>query len=338
MPLESVGPYRIAGTLGEGAFGAVYDATHEETGRRVAVKLLHASTALQPEIQNRFVREIALLQRLDHENIVRHYDCGLHEGSIYCAMELIDSGTVRDRIKNGRRLPWRDAAKIALQTASGLAHAHEHGCVHRDLKPANLYLSTDGRIKIGDLGLARDLDNSRLTAEGHTVGTWRYMAPEQIMGQDEIDGRLDLYALGCIMHRMVTGEVPFDGADFAAIFDQHLETPPPRADAVDREIPAELADLIEHLLQKKPVDRPDNASVVVARLKRILSSDPDSANRVSLTGTAGGDDLQEDPTASYSPIYGVPAVETQHVRSPNWTVALVVLGVAAVVAVIVAMR
>lgn len=278
---QLVGPYLVGRSLGEGTFGAVYDATHEETGRRVAVKLLHGSKQMEPEVQNRFVREIAILQRLDHDNVVRHFDCGLHNDSIFCAMELVECGTLKDVLARRGALPWRDAAEVALQTARGLAHAHELGCVHRDLKPANLYLSAAGHVKIGDLGLARDLTDSRLTVQGQTVGSWRYMPPEQIRGEDAIDGRLDLYALGCILFEMVAGRVPFDGPTAVSIFDQHLEATAPRLDALMPGTPTGLADLVERLLAKAPADRPADATEVVARLESLLADPQSTAGALS---------------------------------------------------------
>ena len=270
---ETIGPYVLGKCLGKGGFGAVFEATHGETGQRVAIKLLHGSKEMEPEIQNRFVREVALLQRLEHDNIVRVFEGGLHEGSIYCAMELVDSGTLKDVLGVRHELPWREAAEVALQVCHGLHHAHQRGCVHRDLKPANLYLSQDGIVKIGDLGLARDLENSRLTASGQTVGTWRYMPPEQITAQENIDGRLDLYALGCILFQMVAGQVPFDGPDFATIFDQHLEAAPPRLDLVVDDCPAELADLVEQMLEKQVDARPANAAIVAEGLEKMLAGE-----------------------------------------------------------------
>jgi serine/threonine protein kinase len=148
--------------LGEGGFGAVYEAVHQETGQRVALKFLRESKLLEPEAQNRFVREVAILQRLDHGNIVRHYDVGLHEGIIHCALELVDCGTLKEVLDIRSQLPWREAAEVAQQVCWTLEHVHQHGCIHRDLKPANLYLSEDGKVKLGDLGLARSLEQLNL--------------------------------------------------------------------------------------------------------------------------------------------------------------------------------
>ena len=268
---EIIGPYVLGECLGKGGFGAVYEATHQETGQRVAIKFLHEIQKLEPEVQNRFVREVALLQRLDHKNIVRVFDAGLHEGFIYCAMELVECGSLKEVMAARDQLPWREATEVALQISHALAHAHQRDCVHRDLKPGNLYLAEDGLVKLGDLGLARDLSNSRLTAEGQTVGTWRYMPPEQIMGQADIDGRLDLYALGCILFQMIAGHVPFDGPDFATIFDQHFEASPARLNVLVADCPPALADLVDKLLEKEPANRPTDAAEVADRLEAILA-------------------------------------------------------------------
>lgn len=274
---EQIGPYLLGRSLGSGAFGEVFEATHADTGVRAAIKVLHGQKEIEPEVQNRFVREIALLERLNDPHIVRHYDCGLHGDSLYCAMELVECGSLKEVLERRGSLPWRDAAEVAKQTALGLDHAHKLGCVHRDLKPANLYLSSDGHVKIGDLGLARDLNNSRLTVQGQTVGTWRYMPPEQITGADDIDGRLDLYALGCILHEMLTGRVPFDGPNFAAIFDQHLEVVPPRVDTIAAGIPPALADLVAALLEKEPANRPATGADVAARIDDIVANPEQAA-------------------------------------------------------------
>ena len=287
---EIIGPYLLGDCLGKGGFGAVYEATHQETGQRVAIKFLHDTRELEPEVQNRFVREVVLLKRLDHENIVNVFDSGLHEGRIYCAMELVECGSLKEVLVERNRLPWREAVEVALQVCHALDHAHQRGCVHRDLKPANIYLAEDGLMKLGDLGLARDLNDSRLTATGQTVGTWHYMPPEQISGQDEIDGRLDLYALGCILFKMVAGRVPFEGADMISVFDQHLDSAPPRLDVLVADCPPALADLVDALLEKRPSHRPETAALVAERLENILAGKlvaaAPSANGLDLTALA----------------------------------------------------
>ena len=294
---DNCGPYMLGTRLGEGAFGAVYEATHQETGQRVALKFLLGSKQLEPEVQNRFVREVSLLQQLKNENIVKHYEAGLHEGNIYCAMELVECGSLKDVLMQRGSLPWPEAVEVTLQLCRALEHAHAKGCVHRDLKPANLFLSEDGLVKLGDLGLARDLNKDRLTQQGQTVGTWKYMAPEQIMGEENIDGRLDLYAVGCMLFEMIAGSVPFDGPDYFTIFDQHLETQPPRLDVVTGDCPRELADLVEHLLKKSPKERPENAIFVIERLEAILTdaNPEDSAEESNEKNELLASGLRESP-------------------------------------------
>jgi serine/threonine protein kinase len=278
MTTEMVGPYVLGRKLGQGGFATVYEARHQETGQRVALKILHGTKELEAEVQRRFVREVLLLKKLDHPNIVRIYEAGLHEGSIYFVMELVECGTLKDVLVARYRLPWREVAEVTAQVCRALAHAHERGCVHRDLKPANLYLSEDGLVKIGDFGLARDLTDTRLTMAGQTVGTWRYMPPEQITGRECIDGRLDLYALGCIAFEMVAGYVPFDGTSYVEIFDQHLESAPARLEVVVPDCPREFADLVDWLLAKDPYERPENGHVVAESCEQLLAASADGAN------------------------------------------------------------
>jgi serine/threonine protein kinase len=281
---------------------------------------------------------VVLLKRLDHPNIVRVYEAGLHEGSIFCAMELVDCGTLKEVLLARHRLPWREAAEVAVQVCRALAHAHERGCVHRDLKPANLYLSEDGFVKLGDLGLARDLQNSRLTLEGQTVGTWRYMPPEQITAQEQIDGRLDLYALGCILFEMVAGHVPFDGANFAHIFDQHLESVPPRLDVEVGDCPSELADLVDHLLEKEPASRPENAAVVADRLEAMLTGTSHAARlryAAEVVHDHAGDLVATGPNLTERLRSGAPAREIPRRRR---LLALVAVAAAAIVGILLAWR
>ncbi len=331
---ETIGPYMLGVRLGEGGFGAVYEAAHRETGQRVAIKFLHGTRQLEPEVQNRFVREVSLMQSLDHENIVRHFDAGLHEGSIYCAMELVECGSLKEVLQARGSLPWPEAAEVALQLCRALEHAHEKGCVHRDLKPANLYLSEDGMVKLGDLGLARDLNKDRLTVQGQTVGTWRYMAPEQITGEADIDGRLDLYATGCMLFEMIAGEVPFDGPDFCTIFDQHLDTMPARLDVVTNACPKALADLVEHLLKKTPEMRPENATEVAQRLEEMLAEEavekPSAGSDDESAVLASG--IRENRPNLTQRLQSGPSREK---GNPNWRALAIAAGVVVLVIVVV---
>lgn len=288
MTTEMVGPYILGRPLGQGGFATVYEARHQETGQRVALKILHGTKELEEEVQRRFVREVLLLKKLDHPNIVRIYEAGLHEGSIYFVMELVECGTLKDVLLARYRLPWREAAEVTAQVCLALAHAHERGCVHRDLKPANLYLSEDGLVKVGDFGLARDLTDIRLTMVGQTVGTWRYMPPEQITGRECIDGRLDLYALGCIAFEMVAGHVPFDGTSYVEIFDQHLESAPARLEVLVPGCSREFADLVDWMLAKDPVERPEHGDIVAETCEQLLAANTDGTRLKPKKSNAAG--------------------------------------------------
>jgi serine/threonine protein kinase len=265
-----VGAYELGALLAKGTVGEVYRARHCETGAPAVVKFLQAATAGDLEIQRRFVREVAIAEQLSHPNIVRHYDCGLHEDRIYFAMELVECGTLKDVLLKRNNLPWREAVECAIQVCAALAHAHSLGVIHRDLKPANLFLSADGRVKVGDFGLARDLNRSRLTLEGQTVGTCRYMPPEQITGDAELSGATDLYALGCILYQSLTGRPPFDGNTIIEIFEHHLYSEPVPLGELVRDCPAALCDLVSSLLAKDPIARPGSAAHVAAELESIL--------------------------------------------------------------------
>jgi serine/threonine protein kinase len=267
---QIVGGYEVGALLGSGTVGEVYHARHCETGVRAVLKFLHEHTAREPDAQRRFVREVAIAEKLDHPNIVRHFDCGLHDDQYFFAMEFVDCGTLKDVLRQRRKLPWREVAECGIQICAALEHAHERGIIHRDLKPANLFISAEGQVKVGDFGLARDLNKGRLTLEGQTVGTCRYMAPEQITGEAELTGAADLYALGCILYRAIIGKPPFDGESIIDIFEAHLYSEPqPLADLAE-DCPRDLSDLVMQLLAKDPQDRPASAAEVQAALEDIL--------------------------------------------------------------------
>lgn len=274
MRSQTVGDFELGEHLASGTVGDVYRARHRTTGQAAVVKFLQSHAESEPDLQRRFVREVAIVERLNHPNIVRHYDCGLAEDRIYFAMELVDCGTLRDVLRQRGSLPWREAVECAMQVCAALAHAHSIGVIHRDLKPANLFLGEDGRVKVGDFGLARDLNNSRLTMDGQTVGTCRYMPPEQIGGDAVLGGGTDLYAVGCIVYEMVVGQTPFDGGTIVEIFEAHLNDLPDAPADLVRDCPADLSELVMLLLEKSPADRPSDALAVQSALADILHGRP----------------------------------------------------------------
>ncbi len=273
-----LGKFEILGRLGSGGAGAVYRAKNVEDGREVALKTLMPGTANNEEIYKRFVREITVAQKLRHENVVGYDDCGLHEDVLFYTMELVSWGSLDEVLKRRGTITWQETVECGIHICHGLGHLHQHNVVHRDLKPANIFLSDDGRLKIGDFGLARDLDSGRLTIDGQTVGTAKYLAPEQAKGESDLDGRTDLYGLGCILFEMLAARPPFisddpySGSDYVRLMQKHVETPPPKVDDFAANCPKALSELIDRLLAKEPHDRPNSAEVVAVMLTDILEN------------------------------------------------------------------
>ena len=262
--------------IGIGTAGSVYNAVERATGRTCAVKLLLPGLSDDHNIVSRFQREMLILSKLDHPNIVQYFGSGQHEDRMFYVMESVPGGTMKQMLQTHGKLSWQETIRYGIQVCSPLQHAHNHGIVHRDLKPSNLFMTYQGTVKLGDFGIALDTGESDLTQTGMTVGSWLYMAPEQIRGENEITGQADLYALGCLLYELLTGEPPFTGRNFAAIFEQHLnETPSPLTNQVP-DCPASLCNIIESLLSKNPHDRPLSARIiqgVMSELKLDWSED-----------------------------------------------------------------
>ncbi len=273
MGHPTLGGYELLKLLGEGSYGSVHKARSVATGEIVAIKLMRSSGTCNPVEQNRFVREVIVLQKLNHPNIVRHIDCGLDQDQIFSVMEYVDALTLKHSLTKFRVLSWRNAARIAGQVALGLAHAHDRGVIHRDLKPANLFLSSGGLVKIGDFGLARDAELHALTLHGQVLGTPRYISPEQISEPDRVTFAADLYALGVVLFEMLTGSLPFGGRSQAELFRQHLMKSPPTIAGNSPTTPTALADLVRRLLAKQPEDRPPSALSVSEELRGLIKSD-----------------------------------------------------------------
>ncbi len=264
---EKLGSFKIEGILGSGAMGVVYRATHETTGREAAVKVIINEQGAKGNAYERFQREAQILQQFRHGNIVRFLAVGRYQGRSYFAMEYISGQTLDNLIDEKAPLPWRDVVELATQLCDALHYAHERGIVHRDLKPSNLMITPDGRLKLTDFGIAKDLDATALTATGRTIGTAAYMAPEQIRGDrvrgdSEISHKTDLYALGIVLYQMLTGETPFQGSTAVVLMHAHLNQPPPKASDKIFDMPKALDDLILELMAKEPRDRPWDAAAV----------------------------------------------------------------------------
>ncbi|WP_459557122.1 serine/threonine protein kinase [Lacunimicrobium album] len=282
MAKERIDDYELIAPLGTGTVGTVYRAKNTKTGQDVALKILIPSVATNPEIAARFQREIEVLERLSHPNIVQYFGSGRHNGRLYYTMEIVDGGSLKDLLNKEGRLPWQDVIEIGWQICSALQHAHNLGIIHRDLKPANLFFTKDNRLKLGDFGLALDMTAAaELTATGLTVGTYLYMAPEQIRGERTISNKTDLYALGCLMFRLLAGRPPFEGSNFAQIFDSHLHATPPSVRVFTPNCPRELEAVVLQMLEKDQEKRPLNAREVQGRIAEVLMKwDEEQAEKV----------------------------------------------------------
>ena len=272
MDPREIGGYRVEQELGAGGAGVAYGAVNPKTGERVAIKLLAGSMLENEIVQKRFVREMGVMSKLDHPGIVKLHECGLHDDRFYYVMEWVDYGTLKMVLTDRDVLPWREACECALQISEALAYAHQEGIIHRDLKPANVFLSIEGELKLGDFGLARDAAAHSLTADGMTVGTVTYMAPEQITGRRDITGQLDLYALGCVLFEMLTGRPPFTGRGPIDVLHQHMQSLPLDVRDIMYVCPQPVADLVNRLLAKDPGERPAGAPAVAEELRGILAN------------------------------------------------------------------
>jgi len=300
MTERRIGPFILGRQIGAGGMGIVYLATYTETGKQVAVKVLPPALSDDKNLLKRFEREIGILKRLKHPNIVKYYGGGTHEGQRWYAMEYINGGSLQDILKKRKRLTWDQTIKVGRQLTAALEHAHNAGIIHRDLKPGNLFISKAGHIKLGDFGIARDTEATALTAAGKTVGTYAYMAPEQIHGNAAITGKTDLYAVGCLLYELLTGETPFVSSNPAEMLMMHLNDYPYNVLEKHVECPLALDQLIERLLQKNQDDRPFDALAVNTELSQIskLAEEPVavvSQESVQAAGATGAASVSVDP-------------------------------------------
>jgi serine/threonine-protein kinase len=278
-----LGPYEVLGPLGAGGMGEVYRAFDTRLDREVAVKVLPGRLAENPSALSRFEREAKALAALSHPNVLTILDFG-REGSVtYTVTELLQGENLRMRLLR-THMSWKEAAELCSEVAEGLAAAHSRGIVHRDLKPENIFLTGDGIPKILDFGLARreapaDAVEYRReqgqtqTEPGVLMGTVGYMSPEQVTGM-AADARSDIFSLGCILHEMVTGSRPFAGRTGAETLAAILRDEPADPTRSGRPVPAELAGVIRHCLDKRPDHRFQTARDMAFALKAILAGTP----------------------------------------------------------------
>ena len=269
MNLKEIGGYQVIEMVGEGGQGAVYRAQDPSSGQIVAIKVL-ARSASDGEFLDRFQREASIMATIQHPNVVEVYDHGEEEGQHYIVTEFVTENLERI-LERGGTLPLQRAITVVQQIASALQVSHNAGITHRDIKPANVLLNDAGEVKLTDFGIASAETLDSMTSENTTVGTPLYMSPEQIQGSDAIDGRSDLYSLGCLLYEVLTGATPFQGKSTFEIFNGHInEAHEPIASHMD-EFPEQLEELLVKSLTKDREQRYQTADDMINDLQEIAT-------------------------------------------------------------------
>jgi serine/threonine protein kinase len=270
-----IGEYRIADRIGVGGMGAVYRATHGAHDRTVALKLMHADQLSFGSSIDRMVREAAILAAIDHPGSPRFFETGMFDERPWIAMELVDGVPLATRLAHGT-MAADEVVELVEHVAAVLAAAHAIGVTHRDLKPDNIFVTPGDRypIRLIDWGIAHEQAGARYTNLNEAIGTPTYMAPEQARG-GPTDGRVDVYGLGVVAYRALTGRAPFLGNSAVEILVQHLNKPPPPLAPRCPDAPLGLVELVEHMLIKCAADRPSAAEVcrTLHRIRRHTAPD-----------------------------------------------------------------
>jgi serine/threonine-protein kinase len=282
---QLVGKYRVVSRLGRGGMGTVYKAVDETLNREVAIKCLNPDVG-DAEVLKRFRAEAIALARLNHPNIATLFELAEHNGELLMVMEFVRGQTLDEVSAQVGPMPVERAAQLAGQVFDALGHAHRAGVVHRDLKPANLMLTESGLVKIMDFGLARMAGTEHLTNDGYMLGTPAYMSPEQVLGW-EIDGRADLYAMGVVLFRLLTGQLPFNADSGIAMAHKQINDPPTPVRQLRTELSWEVEEVLKKALAKPPGDR-------------YQTADEFKAAMASVVGAPGGQSPEATPTLSMS--------------------------------------
>lgn len=267
--------YLLRERVGRGGMGEVWRAVHLVLDRPVAIKIVLPGLSSDATFAARFEREAKIAASLDHPGITTVYDFGEDDGRLYVVMEWLDGSSLDEVVaQNPHGFPIDKVLDWTAQITDALAFAHARQIVHRDIKPANLMLRSNGKVKVCDFGIARSTESTTITLAGQALGTPAYMAPEQWRGR-RVDGRADLYSLGCVVYEMLTGRTPFPrGQRPEALMYQHLHDTPPPPRSLRPDVPERLEAFTLRLLAKEPDDRPSDATAVAGELAAMLAPPP----------------------------------------------------------------
>ena len=268
-----LGMYELVDVLGQGGMSVVFKGKHKMTDQEVALKILPPELAAHSQVKSRFLDEAKALATLDHPNIVHLYNFGQENGFFVLAMQFVQGATWERMILEAKKLDWKLSCKLAIDVLKALEYAHERGVIHRDMKPSNVLVRNhDMSATVMDFGIAKMTTSTRLTATGQTMGTVRYMSPEQVRGQ-EVDLKTDLYSLGATLYESLVGDTPFDGSTHFEIMTKHLSEAPKRPSALGIELPRSVEDALMRSLAKRPDDRFESARDYRKALEGALRSE-----------------------------------------------------------------
>ena len=319
-PPRRLAQYELLRKVGSGAMGEVHQAHDLDLDRTVAIKLLHAASAADPALNERFLREARSAAQLIHPHVALVYQVGRHEGLTFIVMEWLDGGDLAHAVRQRGPLPWRDALAAVRDAAAGLAAAHAAGLVHRDIKPSNLMRSRSGPVKLVDFGLARlHAAPSELTHGDSLLGTPAYLSPEQCAGEAATP-QSDVYALACTAFHLLTAQAPFTASHVAAVLYAHLSKPLPDPRGWAPDVPEAVVRLLQRAAAKEPAQRHASAAALLADLDAVLRGGapvahpaPTPTEQLAAHATAH----RPAPASASASAAGQPAAPAMPVQTPS---------------------